>query len=116
MQSPGAPGRLQAKTRHYFQRLFVQRRAIRRKQNPPIPFRYFQGERQQRLEILLDLERLPAVRPREGRRIENDDVEFFAFAREPREEVHHVVRDETMIVRRLRVQGKIFAPARERFF
>src|SRR2546423_478415 len=79
----GAPGRLQTKPTHHLEGSLAQSRAIRGKQNPRVALRHFQGGEQKRLEIVLDLEGFAAMRAREGRRIENDYVEFFTFPRKP---------------------------------
>src|SRR5256885_9036055 len=64
---------------------------------------------------MLDLECLAGAGSGKGRRIEDDRVEKFAFARQPRQNGQDVISDEAMLIHRHAVEGKIFAAALERF-
>ena len=55
--------------------------------------------RENLLEIVFDLKACSALPVRESRRIENDCVEFFTFARQPWENVPDIIRDEAVIDR-----------------
>src|SRR3954465_3278221 len=97
METAGAARRLKAKATHHFERPLLERRAIRRKKNPRVPFRHFQCRQKKGLEILLNLERPAGMSPGEGGGIEDDDVELLASPGEPRKHRHHVVCHETML-------------------
>src|SRR6478672_1408133 len=91
MKGPGAAGGFQTETAHHFERRGPEGGAVCRKEDARIPRRDFQRREQQGLEIVLDLESFAAMRPGERRRIEYDDVELFALARESRQHRHHVI-------------------------
>src|ERR1051326_9607455 len=99
MKIAGAPARFQTKAAHYFEGAISEARAIRREQNPRVTLRHFQRGKQERLEVLLDLKGLAAMSPRKRWRIENDRVEFLAFACEPWQDRHDIVGDESVIGR-----------------
>ena len=106
---------LKAIARHYFEGVFAQSGAIRRKQDATISLRQFEREEEQLLKIVFDVKCLAAPRARKRRRIENDRVEFLSLAGEPRKNREHVVRDELVVVARQTVKRKIFPPSRQRF-
>ena len=115
MESPGAARCFQAEASHDLERPFAERRAVCRKQNPRVARGHFQRREQQRLEIVFYLKRPSSMRPRESRRIENNDVELFFFPRQPWQDRQDVIRDKTMVGRWHGIQSKILPSARERF-
>src|SRR6266496_5546934 len=106
---------LEAVTRHYFEGVFAQSGAIRRKQDATVSRRQFERKEEQRFKIVFDVKCFAEPRARKRRRIENDRVEFLSLAGEPRKNREHVVRDKLVVVGRQTVQGKILPPSRQRF-
>ena len=81
------------------------------KQNPRGRLRHVEGQRQQRLGIPFDPEH-PSLRVAGKRgRIENDRIEFFAAAREPRQHGKNIVRDEAVPRRLEAIQREILPSA-----
>ena len=116
MKRSGTPRHFQTIACHHFEPFLAQARAIGRKKNRAVAVGHLQGSDKQLLKILLYVKHFSAMRTRERRRIENDHVEFFAFARESREDAYDVVGNEFVIVRAQTVEREIFLSARERFF
>jgi len=111
-----APRGLEAIARHDFQSTLREARAICRKENFCIPLGHFEGRQEQLLEILLDVKHLSPVRSREGRRIKDNDIKLFPFSTHSGQDLHDIVGEEAMAIRRQRIQSKVFPSARQRFF
>ena len=116
MKRPGPARGLEAKARHDFEGAFPEARAISREKDFSVPLGHFQRSQEQCFEILLDLKCLASMRPRECRGIKDNDIELLPFSRQSRQDFHDIIGDETMIIRWQRIQGKVFARARQRFF
>src|SRR6476620_3851355 len=106
MKFAGSPGRFEAEQAHDFEGAFPQGGAIGGKQNIRVTLGDFNGREKQILEIIFDLERFSPMRPRESWWIENYGVEFLSFPCQSRQHYQHVIRDETVIGGRERVERK----------
>jgi hypothetical protein len=113
MKSARSARCLEAIPAHHFKGALLQRRAVRREKNARIPFGDLKGGEEKPLEIILHLESFPAMRPREGRWIEDDHVELFALPRQTGQDRQNIVRQKTVVVCRQRIQREIFPAARE---
>src|SRR5438046_99443 len=91
---------LKAITRHYFEGVFAQSRAICGKEDATISLYQVKREEEDFFKIVFDVKCFAPPRTRKRRRVENDRVEFLSLADEPRKNGEHVVCDELVVVDR----------------
>src|SRR5207302_1724822 len=116
MKCSGAARCFQTITRHHFQRVLAQGRAVGREQDVGVSVCQFESVNKQVFEIMLDLKPFPSGRTRESWRIKNDHVKFLTFPYQTWQHRPDIIGNEAMLDCWKAVQRKILATSRQRLF